>query len=868
MAISKSKATSKDSTSKGAKASSTATQTGTKRPEEIAKGTETNMSETPKSDTPKQRKKASEESREGTTVEIITPQEDATEEVQEVFNQDEEANKDNESDDESEVISVDLSDMNENEEGVTGFITHYWDGAFPEATGALAKLFATTATADQIMQLEVMITVSNARRPQVLLGDLTDVFTPFVVAVPGLGRTLKVVYAVHSGAAHDLFKDTVVEDKLVCLTGEFVEGLQIPSTLILPKSCLECIKVKVPDGESFNKKRLDSNNSKETWFKSSAVEGAGLVPPLMPVPAFLVYDSFDTGIDAMVLYERWMKARTHDINSYIKYNTVFRAFCKAQVVTTTTKDVQTRIKASYFMEQAPPVTHEWKRLVLSFLFGNKEKEPADDQSVMVINNSTPSPTLQNQEEQPKITDPILKRKARVPFPPRVPPPTTTDPSPPSTPEEQPPLQGTPLPFNKSKLTIANQQLKDLSLEQFVTVVATAAQTAVHAAKETKQGKSEKESPMLGMCKAQYDRLVRMCGLAPGEEDGIPDIWKQLSDKDMQKPMKKSLVKQWISKHEYFPEVKVISYASLVKMIIDMDFEEDTTRSSRKSAAKGLTLFAVPTLSDREVDTMEDHSEALEAATQTTVKDLEKLGIQAEGPKSFQTLRTILKRFANLLYALFGINCPLFREILVILQALDAYGEAAIKATSVQTLVSITWIVHLQARRFSAGLMDDSEEALLSEFSSMLNSVKAKQPIVYADVPLDMYSTPSNEPTGDPTNKRGWQQTWGAGNPVKKLRLRNLQKYHPTIKEKMEVFKSRTKLPRIKALCEASNIKAKELFPKELFPSDNFCQKSALFGTCFADCTREHKAVTDEQANHIVTKLKPALDNPDSVKVTP
>ena len=48
------------------------------------------------------------------------------------------------------------------------------------------------------MQLEVMITVSNTRRPQVLFGDLTDVFTPFVMAVLGLGCTLKVVYVVVS----------------------------------------------------------------------------------------------------------------------------------------------------------------------------------------------------------------------------------------------------------------------------------------------------------------------------------------------------------------------------------------------------------------------------------------------------------------------------------------------------------------------------------------------------------------------------------------------------------------------------------------------------------------------------------------------
>ena len=72
-------------------------------------------------------------------------------------------------------------------------------------------------------------------------------------------------------------------------------------------------------------------------------------------------------------------------------------------------------------------------------------------------------------------------------------------------------------------------MQDLPLEQFVTIVATTAQTAVNAAKEntTSKEKSEKQSATLGMCKAQYDRLVRMCGLAPDKEDGIPDIWRQI-----------------------------------------------------------------------------------------------------------------------------------------------------------------------------------------------------------------------------------------------------------------------------------------------------------------------------------------------------
>lgn len=80
---------------------------------------------------------------------------------------------------------------------------------------------------------------------------------------------------------------------------------------------------------------------------------------------------------------------------------------------------------------------------------------------------------------------------------------------------------------------------------------------------------------------------------------------------------------------------------------------------------------------------------------------------------------------------------------------------------------------------------------------------------------------------------------------------------------MEIFAQRSKLPRVKALCEVARINALDLFPNR----SNLCIKSALFGTCFADCKRSHAAITNEEATHALTLLNPALDNPEQVKVT-
>ena len=827
---------------------------------------------------------------------IVTQQEDDDEDILEVYNQD---SKEASEGEDEEVESLDLSDMNEEEgTGVPGFITYHWDGTFPEPISKLAKLFAKTPATDQVMQLEVMITVSSDRRPQVLLGDLTDVFTPFVVSIPGMGRQLKVVYAAHNGAAHDLFKDTQVENQLVCLSGEFVEGVQLPSTLVLPLSSLECVKVKVPEGKGFNEKRLDAGNTKETWYTVSQLTANALVPSLMPIPAFLVYDSFDKGIDAMVLYERWMKARTHDMKAFIKFNTVFRAFCKAQVVKNTTKEAQTRVKSSYFIEAAPPVTQEWKKIVLEYLFKEMEEATDNDQVSKAatgkkISSEVVSPPSQGIPKQvtfaPSKDTPMPQPTTPNPTPtvppaePTLPPMSTNVPptaplnqakppasapslSPSPTPSIAP--KGNPTATPSQGSIMSTQNVKDLTLEEFVTVVATTTQTAMNAAKESaKVEKATKPIENLGMCKTMYERLLLMCGLSPGEDDQIPDMWRQISDKEMKTPMKKSLIKQWVSTHEYYSDAKVIMYAPLVQMIVNMDFEEDTTRSSKKSAAKGLTPFAVPTMTDREVDVIEDHAEAITAATQTTVKDMEKSTIEAESPKSFTALKIILRRFANLLQALFGLTCPLFREMATLMKSLDNYGDAAMKSMSAQTMASIVWLVHRQARHFAAGRMVEGATAILPEFSIMSCNVQCKVPVVYGDVPLDLYNpNPTETPHSNPTSIKRLGQNLN-GTPAKKPRIKALASYNPIIKQKMEVFRDRAKLPRIKALCEAANIKVKELFPKDLFPVENFCQKSALFGTCFADCPREHKPVTNEQATHIVTKLKEAIDNPSKVKVT-
>ena len=159
MAISKSKAPTKDGNTKNAKPSKATAKASTPHRNVMAKGAETSKSDTPVSKQ-RQHKKAKEGSCEGTTIDIITEQEDKDKTIQEVYNQDEKDYDAGKKDEEDKAISIDLSIMNKDDKRVTGFITYYWDRIFPKATSALSKLFAATLTVKQVLQLKVIITVS------------------------------------------------------------------------------------------------------------------------------------------------------------------------------------------------------------------------------------------------------------------------------------------------------------------------------------------------------------------------------------------------------------------------------------------------------------------------------------------------------------------------------------------------------------------------------------------------------------------------------------------------------------------------------------------------------------------------------------
>ena len=719
----------------------------------------------------------------------------------------------------------DLSDFEpsgSNEAPGSSFVTHYWDGEMPlpNKDGKVGKLFSRSTVHEQFQQAEQLITFDTTTEPNITIGDFSTVFTPFLVAVPNSFRKVKVLFALQTTANQEAFDNTAVQGKVLALSGELIEDLTEPTVMIFPEDITLARTVKVPEGLEFSMKRRDPNLlTKAAWFSKDKVKRVGDIPPAVPVPACLVYDAFEKEIDAMVVYERLHTLPKEVTKAFNKTTALLRNFLKAQTVSVTKKSKQLLLEPEPFLSAPSIPALQWRQEVLKRWF----PQPSQDNKNVKFSD-LPTPANKTEETTAIVVQAVhAYEKMR---------------------QEQ-----------ESKAS--GQQSTPFSTPD-----------SLHINDNASSSNEKDSKATLGLPEFGFNRLMLQCGLVAGEESEIPEIWKKLAESGMTKADKKSVIKGILEEEIWFKEAKVQSYSQLVTMVMKRDFEEDTSMSSRKSAAKGLTIFAVPKMSDVEFDRLNEAAEALEDATHTTVKDITSVQLEAQSPKTYFQLVKLIKRFANLLYALFGTSCPLFIQLESLVGYLEEYGDTAIASMSTRTMASIAWIVHLQSRYFAKGYMKDPKP-LRPEFTLMLSDVQTRRSVTYGDVPTSMYqSTMDKKDTNSSNGSNSGYNKRKGGNESdfdkrKKPKIVKLDFYHPLIKDKMQVFANRQKLPRVKALCEVCNINATDLFPTK----PNLCIKSALFGTCFADCKRDHSKVSDDEAQVAMGLLEIAINSPNSVKVT-
>ena len=297
------------------------------------------------------------------------------------------------------------------------------------------------------------------------------------------------------------------------------------------------------------------------------------------------------------------------------------------------------------------------------------------------------------------------------------------------------------------------------------------------------------------------------------------------------------------------------------MVIQRNFEGETSMSSLLSTSKGLTPFAFPCMSESQVDDFNELTQAITDATTTTISDVRATKLKGTSPGTFGGLLKYLKRLGNFLFAIFGEGCPLLENLEACIIDLDGYNETARLNMTRRSIASILWIVHLQSRYFSAGLMK-GQTALKAEFSHMCNCIKMKLSVEHGEVPTELYvqklkkhTKPSNRVSSEPAKRKktGHEETHEAPTI-------NRDCYHPKIQAALRPFLEADKPISLFKLTKAAGTRSFDLFPF----NDKLCIKAQIWGKCSKDCKHQHIKITNEQAETTLKKLDKVIQNPNLV----
>ena len=767
--------------------------------------------------------------------------------------------------------------QNESSTSAESFI--FWDGNIGPPAGRVAKTFQEMTIEDQQRRTEEMFKKLCDPDFHPALLNLDPTIIPVIAHMPGPGRRVRVFHGLGTPATQGTRRDE--NCFIFALHGEQVDDVSTPRAYQLPPEILDFTKFKLPAVDKFEKamKEVKEGTVKNTAFKAGNLRlSTPDISAVAAVPPYLVYDIFGRDIDCLILYER-LKEAARDETSLCK-GALNRAldFVKLGFVSTTLKDNNPMLPYDCFLAPESDEAAQWRSIRVKCLypppnlFASREDEateiPAepekalssDDESIKVTGVEQPhTPRTRNNSEdstaspapaQPtpyKPTRPTATFFEREEAAAGVPPPVQhTQPAPPLAQPTVPPQ---------------NPQVITLTEDMFRRLWEAAGKSAT-ATTLPKVAEPELDATF-GLPRSAFDTLLGMCGLARGLEGEIPTLWKKLGEKKLETSDKYRIIKFALQSEIKHKTCKVPGLHAVVKMICKRDFEGEVSISSLACAVKGLSPFALPFLTEAQVDAHNELATSIEEASSTTVKDVSGNKLKCTVPPTFETLVKQIKRFSNLLFACFGESSPMFLATEEVIDELEYYNDTAQANLNKQSFASILWILMLQARHFAAGLMH-GQNGTISAFANMLVELRTRQNVQHGDVPVELFRV---QPPPTPSNPR--DNSWGSEYvpPTKRQRQQTGPSrqdrggiYSAKMREAMSPFMAMQPRPSVGQLCRAANTHGRNLFPA----TPNACIRAQLWGACNSDCDKDHIRLPPAAIDAAIQKLGPVIANPSRV----
>ena len=210
---------------------------------------------------------------------------------------------------------------------------------------------------------------------------------------------------------------------------------------------------------------------------------------------------------------------------------------------------------------------------------------------------------------------------------------------------------------------------------------------------------------------------------------------------------------------------------------------------------------------------------------------------------------MIMRFANLLGALFGGMCPLYRHLIELIANVKDYSRTAREAMTEQAKASILWVILVQARHFAKG-----ETTIKPEFSNLKNCLQRKDAdFRYGMVPKNLISERKRKGEELETESK-----------LKKIPARtenNPNTWNPKLRAALSTPLLRGKNPSLTKICRYCNIPATVLAGNKAV-----CRSNLVLGKCRlgSNCKFSHTMATDTEADSILSLLEKFIHNPEGI----
>ena len=593
-------------------------------------------------------------------------------------------------------------------------VYHFWDGNMPKAHDNVAKMFQQATILEQHHHLNVLHKLWMKEKISATEVQDLPFAGVFICHMPGSSRKVRVL---HGFGVYKI--DDTLPQLPMALSGDFsFDGID-PSVYCFDLDILAKVKFRVPRQSEFDEMLefvgTSTNKSKQTLFKAKDLTKDHEYPRIVPVPPYMVYDGFTKDIDTLVLYERFLHACEDTRGDDLAPLRHALEFIRLGVVSTTAAFNNPTITHEVLQAPTTRTKASWRKDRLSKLYGTPlPPVPDSDFATPPANNNATSVTIF--DPAPRQTTPTTPGDNPTVAPRPTPvsqPPSST----PAAPVPNPPQSASP------STVMGTGGHVVLTHEMFQELLNRATRDRVPPVTPSTSRSMEDDSDDdddydLGLSRSAFLNILGMCGLEEGMEDHLPPLWKRLGEKKIDKAEKVKIIKFAINKNVLYKSCKVPCLHSIVKMIRERNFEGDVMCDDLATAVKGLSPFCVPALSSHQVASHNLTAENIELASQTTVKDVAGNKLVCSVPTTFEGLTKHIKRFCNLVFAIFGPKSPLVLLSSALVDALEDLGTSSQAAFNFQSYASVLWILMLQARHFSSGL-SEGEHTTLPVFANML-----------------------------------------------------------------------------------------------------------------------------------------------------